>query len=310
MKLLKQTTLAAAIAAATALTAQAGMVALDDATMSDTTGQAGVTIETTTSSTGITIGSVIYTDTLATGETDGVGGVIGGGSVAITGNATHVNGITVQGWDLTNNVAASSTSRQTIDVNSNGDLITKTVQIDASGNVLTENGKRISVGQVALRNSANTANAILVSNLELTQASGNSEAHILNLQGANSTRATGMTAYAIGGQTADVSKADGNIAIVTAGESRIVNLDVDALDGAVQVRGLSYDDGSGGMMSSTQVIWAKGGNASAGGGVYIQGSDSVGTLKINSVGIGGASIGSVAINNLSQAGSVKRIYGH
>ena len=45
MKLLKQTTLAAAIAAATAFTAQAGMVALDDATMSDTTGQAGVTIE-------------------------------------------------------------------------------------------------------------------------------------------------------------------------------------------------------------------------------------------------------------------------
>lgn len=293
MKLLKQTTLAAAIAAATAFTAQAGMVALDDATLSDTTGQAGVTIETTTGATGITIGSVTYTDTDGT-----VAGSTNGGSVVITG-------IAIKAADGT-----SVSSTQTIDVDTNGNLITNTTT-DGKAKLTT-------VGTVQLRSHAQTAagtgGATLVSNLALTQTSGASSAHIVNLSDvANNSAVSATNTYTINGVTADLSGAvakGSEMAIVTDGESRIDNLDVDALGGAIAVRGLKYDDGTGGMMRSTQVIYAKGGAAAAGGGVYIQGSDSVGTLSIASVGIGGASIGSLQIKDLSQAGSVKRIYGH
>jgi len=66
MKFLKKASLAAAIAAAP-FAAQAELVAMDDATMSSTTGQAGVTIDITIGATGITADSVTYTDT----DTDG-----------------------------------------------------------------------------------------------------------------------------------------------------------------------------------------------------------------------------------------------
>src|SRR5690606_28207819 len=61
MKFLKKASLAAAIAAAS-ISAQAGMVALDDETMAATTGQAGVTIEINIGSAGITVGEIEYID--------------------------------------------------------------------------------------------------------------------------------------------------------------------------------------------------------------------------------------------------------
>ncbi|MEN9465234.1 MAG: hypothetical protein RL217_1415 [Pseudomonadota bacterium] len=293
MKLLKQTTLAAAIAAATAFTAQAGMVALDDATMSDTTGQAGVTIETTTGSAGITIGSVTYTDTDGT-----VAASTNGGSVVITDIAIKAAG------------GGTVSTTQTIDVDTYGNLITETSA--------ATDAKLTTVGTVQLRSNAQTAagtgGATLVSNLAMTQRSGASSAHIVNLSDvANNSAVSATNTYTINGVAADLGGAvaqGSEMAIVTDSNSRIENLDVDALGGAIEVRGLKYDDGAGGMMRSTQVIYAKGGLASAGGGVYIQGSASTGTLSIASVGIGGASIGSLQIKDLSQAGSVKRIYGH
>ena len=74
------------------------------------------------------------------------------------------------------------------------------------------------------------------------------------------------TPYTINGVAADLGGAvakGSEMAIVTDSNSRIENLDVDAFGGAIAVRGLKYDDGAGGMMRSTQVIYAKGG-ASAG----------------------------------------------
>lgn len=293
MKLLKQTTLAAAIAAATAFTAQAGMVALDDATMSDTTGQAGVTIETTTGAAGITIGSVTYTDTDGT-----VAGSTNGGSVVITGIAIKAAG------------GGTVSTTQTIDVDTYGNLITETSA--------ATDAKLTTVGTVQLRSNAQTTagtgGATLVSNLAMTQRSGASSAHIVNLSDvANNSAVSATNTYTINGVAADLGGAvaqGSEMAIVTDSNSRIENLDVDALGGAIAVRGLKYDDGAGGMMRSTQVIYAKGGASAAGGGVYIQGSASTGTLSIASVGIGGASIGSLQIKDLSQAGSTQRIYGH
>ena len=315
MKLFQKSALAVAIAAVPFLSVNA-MEALDDAALSEMTGQAGVTIETQVDATGITIGSVEYTDTLATGETDGTGGVVGGGSLLIDGNVDGSNnGIRIRGWDTTTGTAVGSVSKQTIDINSSGDLITETVQIDGFGGAdIATNSQRIEVGAVNLVNADRDAKVSLVSNLDMVITSGSSSAHILNTQGANATR--DLSAYDIGATagTVDASAADGNVAIITRSESRIDDLSVDALDGAIGISGLRYGGGANGtdLMESTQVIWANGGDASinADAGVFIQGSDSVGTLVIDSVSIGQGTIGSVKIANISQTGSTMRIYGH
>lgn len=323
MKLLKQTTLAAAIAAATAFTAQAGMVAMDDEAMGNTTGQAGVTIETTTGAAGITIGSVTYTDEGSVHIGTGAAGTIQDANnvdvaIKITGGTYDA---ATDAWTAEENV-----TRQLIDVDASGNLITSTENV-------SQNSKRTQVGSVQLRSSAqqgnNATGATLVNDLDMIQTAGNSKAHILNLSDSANTYAvaTGgiMDKSAVIGKMTDAgfttggtgTAADGNadavkMAIVTQGESKIDKLNVSALDGAVTIGNLTYDNGAGGMIASTQVIWAVGGTATASNkaGIWVSGSDSVGTLKIQSVGIGGASIGSVAINNLSQSGKVQRIYGH
>ena len=61
MKFLQKATLAAAIAAAPF--AAQSLEALDDATLAETTGQAGVSIDVTLGDTGVSIGSITYTDT-------------------------------------------------------------------------------------------------------------------------------------------------------------------------------------------------------------------------------------------------------
>lgn len=331
MKLFQKTALAVAIAAVPFLSVNA-MEALDDATLSNMTGQAGVTIETTVDGTqGITIGSIEYTDT---GD-----GATGGGSLVINGVNPGEAGVTLQGqvWDSGTNtwIDGNSTTAQTIDIDEYGNLITETkavsgfrVVTDANGDDMNIGAQKISVGQVLLRSADQQANgtggAQLVSGLEMTMESGDSSAHILNLSGDQADRTAAIANYTTAHGTsgtidtglagADASKA--SLAIVSKGQSRISNLNVNALDGAIGIEGLSYGGGVNGdeLMDSTQVIWAKGGAAVAGdnttGGVYIQGSDSVGTLKINSIAIGGSSIGSVAIRNINQAGSVTRIYGH
>src|SRR5690554_5181915 len=168
MKLFQKSALAVAIAAVPFLSVNA-MEALDDATLSEMTGQAGVTIESTLDSDGITIGSIQYTDE---------------GSVYISD--ISVKSDTVGGY----------TSTQTIDVDTDGNLLTRTV---------TEGGQVIEVGAVELRSTAqamaiggsgyerdaivdgvagttNASGANLVSNLSMTtKQAGASYANILNL---------------------------------------------------------------------------------------------------------------------------------
>ena len=330
MKLFQKSALAVAIAAVPFLSVNA-MEALDDATLSEMTGQAGVTIETTVDGTqGITIGSIEYTDTGS--------GATGGGSLVINGVNAGDAGVTLQGqvWDSGTNtwIDGNSTTAQTIDIDEYGNLITETKAVSGfrtvtvNGEDINIGAQKISVGQVLLRSADQQANgtggAQLVSGLEMTIESGDSSAHILNLSGDQAARTAAIGNYTTAHGTSGtidtgLTRADAsgaNLAIVSKGKSRISNLNVNALDGAIGITGLSYGGGDDGteLMNSTQVIWAKGGAAIAGdhtsGGVYIQGSDSVGTLSIDSIAIGGSSIGSVAIRNINQAGSVTRIYGH
>lgn len=353
MKLFQKSALAVAIAAVPFLSVNA-MEALDDAALSEMTGQAGVTIETTVDGDkGITIGSILYTDT--------VGGDIGGGSVMIrgidttdgAGVTTTSAGITLQGqvWNSSTNDwdNGNSTTAQTIDIDVNGNLITETKAVggqkdyyndpldNASGVAYSTTAQKISVGQVLLQSSiqAGTANgAQLVSNLEMTMESGDSKAHIVNLSGGDASGYTGS--HVITGATTGLARAlnaenaygagsgklkqsDGSsdvkaasMAIVTNSKSRIVSLKVDALDGAIGIRNMSYGGGTDGteLMESTQVIWAVGGTVAEGGGVYIQGSESTGTLTIGELHIANNNIGRIQISDINQAGSVTRIYGH
>ena len=310
MKILQKATLAAAIAAVPFLSANA-MQPMDDAFLSDVTGQAGVTIETSVNGEdAITIGSITYTDT------DAGGNLVIQGDIRGTGNGIAISG---GSWDDATGTftEGGSYQRQTIDIDGHGNLITETTAIDAFGGAVKAEGtaRRIEVGEVLLRaDGQNTGGAQLASNLEMVQISGASSAHILNLSQTNSLADYQGEAHAIGANLSNID-ADAKIAIVTKGESRIANLSVDALDGAVGIRDLSYGSGADGtgMIESTQVIWAINGDASVAGskaGIYIQGSDSVGTLKIGALELGQNSIGSIAITNLKQSGSITRIYGH
>src|SRR5690554_4716668 len=247
MKLFQKSALAVAIAAVPFLSVNA-MEALDDATLSEMTGQAGVTIESNLDSDGITIGSIQYTDE---------------GSV-------YIKDISVK-----SDTAGGYTSTRTIDVDTDGNLLTRTV---------TDGGQLIEVGAVELRSKAqamehdgtayvrdsivaggagtNASGANLVSNLSITiKQADASYANILNLSdktdpgvagavnngAVDGTTNPGVYTHTIGGVAVDITKAvmqDGNdIAIVTLGSSHISNLDVDALSGAVGVRGLKMHGG-------------------------------------------------------------------
>ena len=67
------------------------------------------------------------------------------------------------------------------------------------------------------------------------------------------------------------------------------------------------------MFSVDQTIWAIGGDASKSGstaGVYIQMGAMDLNIGVDSIAIGGNSIGGVEIKNLEMAGLTQRIYGH
>lgn len=379
MKTLQKATLAVAIAAVPFMATNA-LEALDDDVLSNMTGQAGVTIETTTTDVGTKIGHIIYTDT------DGLAqGANSGGSVAIVGDlggdaagyAMRTQGGTYAGVDYSavyqgaydstysstyaaeianaadpanptqaeSDAAAAAAAdaakaagnaayaaAHTAAWNGSGSTTVQTIDVDSFGDLVisktSANQTRLQIKEVQLRSraqqTAGTNGAVLVSNLDLVREDGDGETRIVNLtEAANVARFTpdGTKTYyrdVTGSKITDADKIDisgaigssANLVIVTKGESKIVNMNVDALDGAIEIRGLSYDDGAGGMMKSNSVIWAVGGDSSVGGGVYIQGSDSVGTLKIQSVGIGGSSIGTLEVANINQAGNRTRIYGH
>jgi hypothetical protein len=287
MKFLKKASLAAAIAAAS-ISAQAEMVALDDATMSATTGQAGVTIEIEIGGSGISVGEIEYTDE---------------GSVSLQ-NLT-VNNVT----NLT----------QTIDVDASGNLL-----LVALGDTAADTTGQYSA--VALRSTAGETTE-LVNNLDMTLNLGASTTTIANLAAAGNAAALGITGDAATGSVAILANTSLEITDMNVGafgytvqqaETRAdaaayggngngvidgaeqTTADALANGSAVQISGLKFY-GTGGVGTAAtieQTIWAKGGDASQGGGVYIQMGQIAGTLDIAGISMGGASIGSVKVSIL------------
>lgn len=308
MKFLKKASLAAAIAAAP-FAVNAEMVAMDDATMSSTTGQAGVTIEMNIGASGISVGEVEYTDE---------------GSVLLQDiTVKNVNNLT-----------------QTIDVDSYGNLV-----LGMSGVTGMEVGLGDTVADttgnssaVALKSAAGEVTE-LVNNIDMTLNLGSSTTTIVNLQAAGNTAASGLSAAAASGSVAIKAGASIEITDMNVGAFGYTRAQADAradlaayggngdgsLDAteqavadslangsAVQLTGIKFygTGGPGTAATLDQTIYAKGGTAAQGGGVYIEMGSINGTLEIGGIAMGGASIGSVKVSDINLAGMTQRIYGH
>jgi hypothetical protein len=215
MKLLKKASLAASIAAVS-FAANAELAVLDDAAMSEATGQAGIDLSITLDSSqgdAISIGEVVYTDTDPTGL-DG-----DGGSLAI-------QGVTINAADGTN-----LTINNVIDVKANGDL-----------QIVTEEvlGLQIGVANVETRDSTGVAGtgANLLSNVVINMDLGQSTTTI---------GAAAGDADVADGNT--VINSNGAFRI-TDGSS------LEALNGNVKVGNITFDDGAGGFVTTQTKMWA------------------------------------------------------
>lgn len=317
MKFLQKATLAAAIAAAP-FAAQAELKALDDSTLSATTGQAGVTIEIDIAGDGISIGEIEYTDE---------------GSVAL-------ENIQINNADIT----------QTIDVDADGNLLLGVSAINdltvAVGNTAKSTDASLaSASGVMLRSSADPLkNAELVNSLSMQMDMGSSTTTIYNMSAYDAAADTaGLNGVGFDNGTDPASLAVNSGVVIAANASvRIDDLDVELFgytdeqalaradaDGngtieageeatynalrngsAIQINNVTFNDGAGGFANVSQKIWAQGGTVAQGGGVYINMGSLSGTLTVGETVIGGANIGQIAVKDINLAGMTQRIYGH
>lgn len=344
MKFLKKASLAAAVAAAP-FAVNAEMVALDDATMSTTTGQAGVTIDISIPTTGITIDQILYTDT-DEGASDATPK---GGSVAM--NNLSITGIR---GNTANNVAAGTVGdaaeliiNQTIDVDSDGDLVigmgtdSDVDLLIGLGDVQLQdaNGGTAHVGTTA----GATLNSELMSNLSMQVSIGSaSTTRINNVDIATET----LGSFGIVG-----SKASSTASIVIEADMQVAVRDLDVnLFGYTDAQALAIRsvketngeavgdlDGNGTANEAAdydeyQSLVANGSaiqvanltfDDGAGGlvdvsqkiwadadGVNIQMGNISGTLSVGAIGIGGGNIGSVSVSGINLAGMTQTISGH
>jgi hypothetical protein len=307
MKTFQKIALVSAIAAAP-FAAHADLTPMTESLMGDTTGQAGVTIEIELGTGGIDIGSVVYTDE---------------GSVTLENI----------------NVGLTGVITQTIDVNAAGDL---EIVASAPGSVaVTVGGGEFSALKLGGTNGASE----VINNIDLAVTLGASTTTIMSL----GTDASGLGALGNAGVLDTTNNAYStevsSMAIKTSTTVEITDMNVgmfgytrdqanilgdaagngdgtvdagleqgtaDALTAgsAISLSGVTVSGSGGGAMTLDQVIWAKGGTAAQGGGLYIQMGALDADINIAGISIGGASIGSVAVNGLSMAGMTQRIYGH
>ena len=142
MKFLKKASLAASIAAVS-FAANAELVAMDEMAMAAATGQAGIDLDITLSDVdAISIGEVLYTDTV-----DGV--TTGGGSLAISNIIVGA----ADGSDIT--------IFNAIDIDETGSIIMDSSATDLSG-------LRVRIGNVETRTDAGLSAANLARNVDVT----------------------------------------------------------------------------------------------------------------------------------------------
>ena len=163
MKTFTKIALVSAISAAPFM-AQAALEPMSESLMSDTTGQAGVTIEIDLGSAGIKVGSVVYTDTQEGADTDG-------GSVSMENIGVNLTGTLVQ----------------TIDVDGAGDL-KMTLSSPGALNVTMGNDAADTTGLLSAVKlvAIDGSESELVNNLNMSVNLGSSTTTIKNLGNAAS----------------------------------------------------------------------------------------------------------------------------
>lgn len=178
MKFLKKASLAASIAAVS-FAANAELVAMDEMAMAAATGQAGIDLDITlTGTNAISIGEILYTDTVD-------GATAGGGSLAITG-------ISLGSAD-----GSAITLFNAIDIDETGAII-----MDSTATNLT--GLRLQVASVDTRTSAGADAANLVSGLDVT----------MNVQGGVTTIAQSGTDTTITSAGGSVQVTEGSMTLL------------------------------------------------------------------------------------------------
>jgi hypothetical protein len=340
MKTFQKIALVSAIAAAP-FAAQADLTPMDDSLMGNTTGQAGVTIDMTIEGDGIQIGSIVYTDegsvkinevsltgTNAAGDANQAitlsqtidvlesgdlqlvitpeGGEqylnIGVGSIDLVASTAYDADADIHSSELVNNLDMT--------VKLTGSTTTTIHNVDITSQTLSDfgvTGADAATTTAGLVISQNASFQITDLNVGLfgytetqsAQISGG-EATAYGYAGADDAVAVGVgsnletfDAAAYGGD------ADGFIdaAEIAAYEAYVAG------KSAISITGLTLDN-DGGAIDMTQKIWAD----STGVSIQIAAFDA--DMNIDSIAIGGASIGSLAINDISVAGLTQKIYGH
>lgn len=273
MKLLKKTSLAAAIMAAPFM-AQAGMVALDDASMSNVTGQSGV---------GITIGLE-----------SGIG----------TDSAVRIGGIdyTDEGQININNVTVGTANAggiqigQEINVLDNG-------QLSIVGDAVA--GLQIGIGEVHL-------SAVDASTTSGFARSGDALVNdvVLNVDlGASTTLIGANSTFAADG-VGTANGATGNTIVISSSSSlKLDSSSLEALGGNVVIGGLTFDD-NGNAATIKQKIYATGNGVHI---VMesIEGTLNIGSIGIGGLNAAGEqrNIGSLAVRDITMSGMTTTIRG-
>jgi hypothetical protein len=344
MKTFQKIILASAISAAPF--ASQAMEALDDSVLAATTGQAGVTIEINIDAAGISVGEIEYKDEgsvlLQNTRITNVNNLVQTIDVDARGDVqigmSGVTGLTVDigdnGDGLDSAVALKSTGGNVTELVNNVHLV---ANLGAS-TVSVMNLEDRSAAELLLLpgNAGSGSVAIQMSqSIEITDLDVGVFGYTDAQAGVRATAAlpTAVAGYALAysgltDQGGDPGIADEQLAFATAngdadnsgtingaGEEAVVEGGLKlqyATGSAVQLNNVKFygTGGAGTAATINQTVWAKGGTAAQGGGVYINVQSIEGTLDIGGIVLGGASIGSIKVSDLNLAGLTSRIYGH
>ena len=309
MKGLKKLPLAIAITSVFAATAQAELKALEDETMSEMTGQAGITVEMSVTA---TVGQVQYTDT------DG-DGTVGADSGSIAFNNVKLG-----------SAASPLKVTQTIDVvddyqSTNAAAAGDAIKLGISNLTVNASVGGIQIGKGTGNAQLNeTIGGLVVENLTM----GASDTYVYALNGEKgigvdqSIKVTGGNVTYVAGfvDAADETAfTDANAGAPAPGYynkgADADNRDTDGV-GSISLEGITFNDGAGGAVEmdglKIQVVdGADTTNTSTTKDAILVTSPSItGTLTIQDIKIGSGSVGQLAITDINMAGSTTKIYAH
>ncbi|MFY3773086.1 DUF6160 family protein [Marinobacter salsuginis] len=282
MKGLKKIALATAVAAAP-FAANADLKALDDSAMGNVTGQAGVTIELETK---VDIGSFTYTDE---GSFQVSGIHIGGGSVQTDANG-NVSGVSGLLDDM----------KVDIDINANGDAV-----IDVNANSTDGNGNPVPVDfavgieSASLIDQAQSDSVLLASNIGITGLLADLK---LTVENANDRLITDVAFM--------ITDMDMDVDFLGVGIRDMQVVGANSFGAAYDGNLTSPYIAAGFAAAQMTIEKGTAANSTNGEALVIGIPEFMADVSIGAINMGGASIGTVALDNLSITQTTMKVYGH